>query len=251
MNRKNTILLILETLFLVISALTCFQSCGLPYCRNVPFSDEDLMWIPPYNHGDTLLFYCDNKESMDTLVITDVQINDARNRHWYNISDINWMEDDNSYNAIASADFDIKHNGEVFKGAYVLYKSEPNESAEARIHFYGCCVNQRFTLSGKRSLRVNGVDYRNSIIQDSIVEIYIFGEYSGKKIKLKENQRLYINGINEYQDLNALKSTELETITLDLPVTSIVWHQDTGLLQYIVSGNSEYNYIERKVSDCN
>lgn len=41
---------------LLIAMFLTVSSCGLPYCKKVPFSEDDLEWMKPYSVGDTLFF---------------------------------------------------------------------------------------------------------------------------------------------------------------------------------------------------
>lgn len=46
-----------------------FHSCRFPYCKKVPFSNEDLEWMVPYSVGDTLFFTSKETNRTDTIII--------------------------------------------------------------------------------------------------------------------------------------------------------------------------------------
>lgn len=88
-----------------------FHSCGFPYCKKVPFSNEDLEWMVPYSVGDTLFFTSKETNRTDTIIIIEKNIHNPSNTCIFDLEGCNWMEGDNHYNAVASYQFSTYHNG--------------------------------------------------------------------------------------------------------------------------------------------
>ena len=47
--------------------------CGLPYCKKVKLTEDDLLWINHFKANDTI-YYLPNQNNIDTVIVQDVQI---------------------------------------------------------------------------------------------------------------------------------------------------------------------------------
>ena len=70
---------------LILSILMAVSSCGLPYCKKTPFSNNDLDWMKPYSVGDTLIFFNRENIEFDTLIVTKKTINNPTNKNIFDM----------------------------------------------------------------------------------------------------------------------------------------------------------------------
>ena len=96
------------------------SSCGLPYCKKTPFSNNDLDWMKPYTVGDTLVFFNRENIEFDTLIVTKKTINNPTNKNIFDMEGCNWMEGDNEYKANAEYQIEAYHSGEKYKCLFFL-----------------------------------------------------------------------------------------------------------------------------------
>lgn len=184
--------------FLILSILSALSSCGLPYCRKVPFSKNDLFWMNPYSVGDTLIFSNIENLEFDTIIVTQKKINNPSNTNVFCLEGCNWMEGDNEYKANAGYSFDIYHSGKKYEGMFILEKESSSEAAVVSFAFCGKYTKNpiKTTMSAKDLLDFTQYK-RDLIVTDSNL-------YSGK-----------------HQPV--------------LPVSNIYWNRESGLIGYKIS----------------
>lgn len=194
--------LILSKLLVISLVIISMYSCGLPYCKKHPFSEEDLTWMNPYAPGDTIYFQCNELNSIDTMIVKEIKIYNPTNTFIFDLRDCNWMEDDNDVNAYGFCDFDILHNGECFSCVYMITKVCNKKPAEFYIRFLGWFLSKDLSTGStdiKNEKKIRPIE--TLIISDSILQATanLKQRPDIKKLYLK---KLYWNrerGLTDYQ----------------------------------------------------
>lgn len=190
---------------LIVAVSLIVSSCGLPYCKKVPFSENDLEWMKPYSVGDTLIFTNSEKEEFDTLIVIKKSIDNPSNKNIFDLRGCNWMEGDNEFKAIAVYQFKAYHSGERYKGLFTLGKNCESEPAVLSLGLFG-----RYTK------KISTGD----VVKDSS----IFPQYKWNIVVTDSDLH---SGIHQPV----------------LPVTCIYWNKDVGLIGYKIS-QSWYSLVE-------
>lgn len=186
-----------------ILSLIIMSSCGLPYCKKVPFSETDLTWLDPYSVGDTILFVCEETNSVDTMVITDLDICNPPNTSIFDLRGCNWMEDDNEFNGIANCTFDILHRGEVFDGIFSISKECSQKPAFFDIIIWGWYPSDDISIGNTIKKSKNGL--------------------------LKDTETLVIKGPLLHRKIHYVLP----------PVSKLYWNREKGLTEYQI-GSATY-----------
>lgn len=161
---------LLNKLLVTIVNIILLYSCGLPYCKKVPFSEEDLTWIDPYTIGDTIIFQCDEVNSNDTMVIKEIDISNPPNTSIFDLSGCNWMEGSNERHAVAIYRFDIFHNEECFNCLYMIKKVCHKKPAEFYISLLGWYLSKNISTGDTITPNDNTMKYVGTIVvSDSIL----------------------------------------------------------------------------------
>lgn len=191
---------------LILSMLMAVSSCGLPYCKKTPFSNNDLDWMKPYSVGDTLVFFNRENIEFDTLIVTKKTINNPTNKNIFDMEGCNWMEGDNEYKANAEYQIEAYHSGEKYKCLFILEKNCDSKPAEVSLAFWG-----RYT---KKNISTGNV----------VKDLTIFPQYKWNVV---------------VSDSNLCSGTHQPV----LPITNIYWNRDVGLIGYKIS-RSLYELIK-------
>lgn len=203
MNNRN---LSIVWTALMLAILLAVSSCGLPYCKKEPFSDNDLDWMKPYSVGDTLVFANSENVEFDTLIVTKKTINNPSNKNIFDLEGCNWMEGDNEYKANAEYQFEAYHSGERYKCLFILEKNCNSEPAVVSLALFG-----RYT---KKNISTSNI----------VKDLTIFPQYKWNIVVPDSN--LY-SGIHQPV----------------LPITGIYWNREVGLIGYKTS-QSLYKLIK-------
>lgn len=180
---------------LVLSILLAFSSCGLPYCKKVPFSKNDLEWLSPYTIGDTIIFVNDKTYENDTVIVTDKSIYNPSNTNIFDLRGCNWLEGDNEFKAIAVYEFKIIHNQKKFHCMTILEKESNDLPAMISFGFFGKYTNKGYST------------------KEGLGKTPLFPNYEGNIVVTDSN-------------LHAGKSQ------LVLPLSELYWNKEKGLLGY-------------------
>lgn len=105
--------------------MTCFVSCGLPYCKKTHLSDEELAWVNHYNKNDTILYY--NNQTIDTMIVVNVKIDNKESISIFDLKSCNWLEGQHEYNAGAIISFKMKHNFLWWNGDFAIQKNQDQQ----------------------------------------------------------------------------------------------------------------------------
>lgn len=178
--------------FLISAVLSMFYSCGLPYCKKTHLNDDELAWISHININDTIFLYSEN--IVDTLVFTDKTIHNKYLISIFDLKACNWMEGQNEYNASASCDFNITHNGKTYDGGLMVIKYVRKTSSS---------VNILFDIGGL---------FTNDLMLDSSDTLLILT----KNINAEESQAIESMGVKsvEWSKIMGIRSIELDDGTI-------------------------------------
>lgn len=146
-----------------------FHSCGFPYCKKVPFSNEDLEWMVPYSVDDTLFFTSKETNRTDTIIIIEKNIHNPSNTCIFDLEGCNWMEGDNHYNAVASYQFSTYHNGVKYTCLFTLKKECDLKPATISMGFLGQYTKKDISCSSLRSVDNSSLPnkFKDFLIVDS------------------------------------------------------------------------------------
>lgn len=183
---------------LITAILIAVSSCGLPYCKKEPFSDNDLDWMKPYSVGDTLIFFNNENEECDTFIVSKKSINNPSNKNIFDLEGCNWMEGDNEYKAAAEYQFEAYHSGVRYKCLFILEKDCASKPAVVSMGLFG-----RYT---KETVSTGNI----------VKELSAFPQYKWNIIISDSN---LFSGIHQPV----------------LPITEIYWNRDVGLIGYKTS----------------
>lgn len=123
-----------------IALIVGMTACGLPYCKKVKFDENDLMWLNPYEKGDSIIF-ASNLDRFDTIVVTAKDIFNPSNTFIFDLRGCNCWEGDNEFNAIASFGLNfidkdiIQKNPNITDGFFSVEKFEKGKAAELSFSF--------------------------------------------------------------------------------------------------------------------
>ena len=146
--------------------IAIMSSCGLPYCKKVPFTDADLAWLNAYAEGDTILFSCNSTGSVDTMIVTEAFISNPPNTSIFDLRGCNWLEDNNEIIAVAWYNFDIHHNGEIFDGGFSLKKKCHKKSASYDVYIFGKGKRDNYSKTKPDTINNTGL----LVVNDSILQ---------------------------------------------------------------------------------
>ncbi len=107
-------------MFKYLLVLITVSSCGLPYCKKIPFEEEDLLWFSSYIETDTVIY--SNSINTDSLIIIKKEINNPKNTCIFDLEGCKWMEGDNEYYANGGYDFLLIHNDVTYYCSFTLQK---------------------------------------------------------------------------------------------------------------------------------
>ncbi len=141
------------------------SSCGLPYCKKIPFEEEELLWFSSYPEIDTVYF--SNNVSTDSLIILKKEINNPKNTCIFDLEGCKWMEGDNEYYANGGYDFMFIHNSVTYYCSFTLQKIADNQSVVS-IGFCGQ-YSLRLPSNKLKNVMIDGTIYRNCCYFDSSV----------------------------------------------------------------------------------
>ena len=192
-------------LILIFNSVLFFASCGLPYANKIKLSESDLEWSP-YKINDTIVFTCGI--SLDTMIITEVHINNPRNTFIFDTEGVNWLEGAHDYKGNVASEYILYHNGEIFEGVlFVLKKEKAEVPAVLEISFAG-------NYSDGKSI--------DSVYTKKIEEGQI-------KCLLFSSSELHKG---KYQNFLNLKH--------------VVWSKQHGLFEYEIDYEGKYVYVKKE-----
>ena len=184
---------------IVYLSLFVMLGCGLPYANKTKLSESELDWFP-YEVGNTVLFTCG--ASIDTMIITETNINNPRNTFIFDTEGIDWIEGNHEYKGNASCKYKLFHNGTCYEGIlFVLTKECANTPAYISISFAG--------------------NYSKAISTDSTFT------YTSDKLKCISF------------DTSELHRGTHQKV---LDIRKIIWSKDYGLLEYFTNSDSIFTY---------
>jgi hypothetical protein len=193
---------------IAVSTIILFSSCGLPYCKKTILSDDEIVWMNPYNVGDKVLFQSSDNR-FDTLLITEKKLYNPSNHFIFDLCACNWVEGDNTAHANASYSLRLlnynKTDDSFLDGIFLIYKDNDNKKASIS-----------FSLSGLYS-------------KDLAV-------YSFVNIKIKNKK------IDDCIILDH-RNSEIGEGQSDIAVQSYIWSKHLGLVQYVLHSGDKFEYI--------
>lgn len=119
-----------EILIIIIIYQTIISSCQ--YCIKEPFTEDELLWLEPFNSGDTLLF-CSNpytsESDFDTILILNKLVNNPKNRFIFDLEEKNcecyayrWPFAKNHYYTYGRIMFLLCNDKKQIEGSLVITK---------------------------------------------------------------------------------------------------------------------------------
>lgn len=192
---RKYIRIIFLIIFLVLFIF--FTMCGLPYSKKCILEDDELSWIFSQKENDTLIFYCKELNSTDTVIIKEIEIHNPKTSIPIP-EDLGWIEGDHIFKGSGSICFSMKHNSIDFQCLVTIIKENNDSSA--------------------------------------LFDIAFCGNYLIEQIKINESTEVVYNRESK-KDLIIINKHQLETGQSQeiIPVTQIIWSRDSGLLNYSIS----------------
>ena len=191
--------------YLQLLMILLLSSCGLPYCHKVQLTEDDLKWINHYNVNDTKLF-SSNKNSIDTIIVKDIQVRNPKNTNIFDTEGQNWMEGDNEYYGFAYVDMTLRHSADSFLISFEIKRIDKN---------------------------------------GPLISSCNFCEWSWLKITMDIKPFILLNRKYEdcfCVDTNEMERNSGDQPIINL--RNVVWNKNFGLLQYSLNDGSIYSIIK-------
>lgn len=180
---------------MVLVPIFALSSCGLPYCIKVPFSESDLVWMSPYQVGDTLIFEDDINFEDDTIIVTRKAIYNPTNTFILDPCGCKWWNGDNEFKALAVYDMEARHKGNSYDGGVTLRKVSDDKPAYISVYIFEMFTNNAIAINNAVAYVADFPQYRQTIVIP----------------KTNLHQGKYFTGI---------------------PINAIYWNRDAGLIGY-------------------
>lgn len=141
----------------ILLTITLFTSCI--YTAMYHFSDDDLVWMSPYEVGDTILFR--SSKGMDTMTVERIKVRDEYLPFMAN-------EASTEMNALGSITNKVKHNGESLSNDLIIVKESADRLRVDFIFYFRSHSQYDDTKEGFpfHKVTISDVEYDDAIIID-------------------------------------------------------------------------------------
>lgn len=141
--------------------------CGYPYCKKVPFTEDELKWTEPYAIGDSIQFVEPLNNSIDTLIITDKTTFNPSNTFILDPRGCKWWNGDHEFSAVTAIELSMLHDGHKYKGAFIIQKVCHKKPIMMSTYFMERLADSLYISEIKNNKLVSFVEIEDFTIRDS------------------------------------------------------------------------------------